>query len=166
MAFCYGLSFSRPSLPHSCRSSPYSSSSMSAKSFTLCTNLNHRVQLSNLFPCQSSVPLRELLQWKFVVGRGTGFVECGSARQLPENVLGRRRMGRMRGSKLAFGGNLIEPAVCLVFDDMDPENLQNLIVGASVLAATSASLYYGLKVNHLPPRMLNRILRELLEFFM
>jgi hypothetical protein len=41
---------------------------------------------------------------------------------------------------------MLEPAVRLVLAEMGPENLQTLIIGASVLVATSASLYYGLKV--------------------
>jgi len=46
---------------------------------------------------------------------------------------------------------MLEPAAAaaaLVFflADMDPANVQTLIISASVLAATSASLYFGLKV--------------------
>ena len=70
-------------------------------------------------------------------------------------------MGRM-SSKLACKG--LELAVCLVLADMDPENLQNLIMVASVLVASSASLYYGLKVNHFPPQVLNLLSRELLVY--
>jgi hypothetical protein len=43
---------------------------------------------------------------------------------------------------------MLEPAAALVIflADMDPANVQTLIISASVLAATSASLYFGLKV--------------------
>lgn len=64
----------------------------------------------------------------------------------------------MRGSKFSCRASLIEPAVrfLVVADLADPENLQNLIIGASVLAATSASLYYGLKAN--PPSTLSQLI--------
>jgi hypothetical protein len=37
-------------------------------------------------------------------------------------------------------------ALVIFLADMDPANVQTLIISASVLAATSASLYFGLKV--------------------
>ncbi len=46
---------------------------------------------------------------------------------------------------------MLEPAAAaaalvIFLADMDPANVQTLIISASVLAATSASLYFGLKV--------------------
>ncbi len=37
-------------------------------------------------------------------------------------------------------------ALVIFLADMDPANVQTLLISASVLAATSASLYFGLKV--------------------
>lgn len=148
MASCYPLSVSRPMLLHRCRSSACSRVPSCGTSSSLQTHLNCEIWLGILASacCRRVAPvlLQELLQWKWVGRRrfeceGTEFCEpsCG--------LRWRRRGGRTRGSKLACRAGLIEPAVRLVLADMDPENLQNLIVGASVLAATSASLYYGLK---------------------
>jgi hypothetical protein len=45
---------------------------------------------------------------------------------------------------------MLEPAAAaalvIFLADMDPANVQTLLISASVLAATSASLYFGLKV--------------------
>ncbi|KAG0609317.1 hypothetical protein M758_8G175600 [Ceratodon purpureus] len=123
-----------------------SSSSVSVKSFAVCTYLNHRIQLSIVSTVERSVPLGDLLQRKSVVGWRMGFVECGGVGELPEDGSGRKRRVGVRGSKLVCRGSLLDSAsVCLVLAEMDSENLQNLIIGASVLVATSASLYYGLK---------------------
>jgi hypothetical protein len=41
-------------------------------------------------------------------------------------------------------------ALVIFLADMDPANVQTLLISASVLAATSASLYFGLKVKWKP----------------
>lgn len=162
MASCYPLSVSRPMLLHRCRSSACSRVPSCGTSSSLQTHLNCEIWLGILASacCRRVAPvlLQELLQWKWVGRRrfeceGTEFCEpsCG--------LRWRRRGGRTRGSKLACRAGLIEPAVRLVLADMDPENLQNLIVGASVLAATSASLYYGLKVIHPPAFSSSKLFR-------
>uniref|UniRef100_A0A7I4E6I6 Uncharacterized protein n=1 Tax=Physcomitrium patens TaxID=3218 RepID=A0A7I4E6I6_PHYPA len=143
MASCHPLSVSRPPLLHCGRPSSRSSPVVSVASSSLHTYLNYQTWLRVVASaCPRSVPLllcNKVSQWKAVAGN--------DASGLGESVSswGWRRRGRMRGSKLACRAGLIEPAVRLVLADMDPENLQNLIIGASVLAATSASLYYGLK---------------------
>lgn len=162
MASCYPLSVSRPMLLHRCRSSACSRVPSCGTSSSLQTHLNCEIWLGILASacCRRVAPvlLQQLLQWKWVGRRrfeceGTEFCEpsCG--------LRWRRRGGRTRGSKLACRAGLIEPAVRLVLADMDPENLQNLIVGASVLAATSASLYYGLKVIHPPAFSSSKLFR-------
>ncbi len=59
-----------------------------------------------------------------------------------------------RGSGVVVGEVvMLEPAAAaaaaalvIFLADMDPANVQTLLISASVLAATSASLYFGLKV--------------------
>lgn len=136
MASCYPLSVSRPSLAHCCRPSPHCAPSA----------------------CASSSPLRthRVLQIRFSIlsARYSSATAGGGAGELWKSCWGRK----WRGSRLACRGSLTAMAVPLVLADVDPENLQNLIIGASVLAATSASLYYGLKVNRFQPQMLYLIL--------
>lgn len=117
------------------------------------------IGISSSFSC-----LPRLRVWKSHSGlaqRGVDQLNCRCYGGDSELGLGWRNSLRGRGRCLNLKCRvsmievaMLEPAVRLVLADMDAENLQNLIVGASVVAATSASLYYGLKVNALGARTL------------
>lgn len=143
----YSISLSLPSMP-----------STSATSCSSQSHPEHRIWFSSL-PAQlrrrsENAPLLcQFLQVRSGIGSTiVGRVECihcrscvSVARLNWHGILRRRRIGR--GLELQqCRAAMLEPAVRLVLAEMDPENLQTLIIGASVLVATSASLYYGLKV--------------------
>ena len=143
----HSISLSLPSMP-----------STSATSCSSQSHPEHRIWFSSL-PAQlrrrsEIAPLLcQFLQVRSGIGSTIlGRVKCihcrsrvSVARLNWHGTLRRRRIGR--GLELQqCRAAMLEPAVRLVLAEMDPENLQTLIIGASVLAATSASLYYGLKV--------------------
>ena len=114
----------------------------------------HPIGLSSSFSSLPRGPRLGVWNHSGLAQRGVDQLNCRCYRGDSKLGLGWKNSLRSRGrcSNLKCRVSMIEvamlePAVRLVLADMDAENLQNLIVGASVVAATSASLYYGLKVN-------------------